>query len=169
MASQRNLDSVTSLKEKVSRSRSLVLANYQGLTHKQAEELHRAVKRVGGEFLVVKNSLLRLATTDTAYTFETTDLTGPVAVLFSYDDEIAPLKELSKTVKALGLPTIKVGFVGATKYTSSQLEAVAKLPGIEVVRAQFVGRLNAPLYSLVSTLNGNISKLVYILSQIKKS
>ncbi|MBI3558828.1 50S ribosomal protein L10, partial [Candidatus Gottesmanbacteria bacterium] len=61
MPKAKNIAVVASLKEKLARAKSLVLADYTGLTHKQAEELHKKARLAGGEFLVVKNSLLKIA------------------------------------------------------------------------------------------------------------
>lgn len=166
MANVKNTSIVTSLKEKVSRAKSVVLTDYCGLTHKQSEELHRAVKKVEGEFVVVKNSLFKLASTD--YGLPSTALTGPTAVLLSYGDEIAPLKELAKFMKATTLPKIKAGFIEGQILDESGVIELSKLPGKDVMRQQVVSRFSGPIYGLVYSLNYNLQKLVYVLGQIKK-
>lgn len=160
MANQKNIDIVEALKEKFSRAKSVVLADYRGLTHKQAEELHRNVKKAGGEFVVAKNSLLRIAGGYQA--------TGPTGALVAYEDELAPLKELFKTIKALGLPKVKSGTIGGVVYDEAEIGRIAKLPGQDVLRGQLVGQLNSPIYGFVYSLNYNLQKLVYVLGQIKK-
>lgn len=167
MPKQKNITVATELKDKVNKAKSMVLVDYRGLTHKQAEELHHALAKVNGEFIVVKNSLLNIASKDTSFKMESADLSGPTATLLAYDDELAPLKELFKTIKVLNLPTVKFGYIGGNKYDSKQVEQVAKLPGLDVLRGQVVSRLSGPMYGLLYTLNGNLNKLVYVLSQIK--
>lgn len=166
MPKPKNIQSVETLKEKLAKAKSLVVTDYRGLTHKQAEDLHRAVKKAGGEFLVVKNSLLKIAAVPTPFKMDSSPLSGPSAALFSYDDEIAPLKELAKFIKSTTLPKLKFGFIGQTRYDDRQLESVAKLPSKEILQANVVSRLSGPLYGLAYVLNGNLQKLVYILSQI---
>lgn len=161
MPKTKNISVVNDLKDKFSKSKSLVVTDYRGLTHKQAEDLHRNVKKSGGEYLVVKNSLLKIAS-------EGVESTGPTAVLFSYEDEIAPLKELAKFIKATTLPKIKFSIVSGARYDDKQTEAIAKLPGKQELQGMLVGRLSGPMYGLLYTLNGNLNKLVYVLSQIKK-
>ena len=160
MPKQKNIDTVASLSDKFQKAKSIVVTDYQGLTHKQAEDLHKSVKAQGGEFLVVKNSLLKIASGKIAST-------GPTAVLFAYEDELAPLKELSKFSKVTLIPKIKSSFFGDTEYDAAQTTTLAKLPGKLELQAQVVGRLSGPLYGLLYTLNGNLNKLVYVLSQIK--
>ncbi len=160
MPKAKNISVVTELKDKVEKAKSVVVTDYRGLTHKQAEDLHRKVKTIGGEYIVVKNSLLKIASNGI-------ESTGPTAVLLSYEDEIAPLKELAKFIKATSLPKIKFSMMSGVRYDDKQTEAVAKLPGKQELQAQVVGRLSGPIYGLVYTLNGNLNKLVYVLSQIK--
>ncbi len=168
MANQKNIDTATKLKEKLSRAKSLVVTDYRGLTHKQLEDLHRALRKIEAEYVVVKNSLLRIASSTTNYELRATDLIGPSAVLLSYQDEILPLRELAKSIKSLNLPKIKFGFIGNIRYSDSEIETISKLPGQDVLRAQVVSRLSFPVYGLVYSLNYNVQKLVYTLGQIKK-
>lgn len=161
MPKQKNISVVTELTDKLAKAKSVVVTDYQGLTHKQAEELHKNVKKVGGEYLVVKNSLLKIASGKIV-------TTGPTAVLLSYDDEIAPLKEMAKFMKATTLPKIKASVFGDTHYDGAQTEVLSKLPGKQELQGMVVARLYGPMYGLLYTLNGNLNNLVYVLSQIKK-
>ena len=63
MANLKNRTIVSELSEKIKKAKAVVLTDYRGLTHKQSEELHQAIKKAGGEFVVAKNSLLRIAST----------------------------------------------------------------------------------------------------------
>ncbi len=168
MPKQKNIDSVASLKDKLSKAKSVVMTDYRGLTHKQSEQLHKDVKKAGGEFVVAKNSLLEIASKSSEYNLEPKSLSGPSAVLLAYEDELAPLKELFKTIKSLSLPKIKFGFIGKKKYSDIEIETIAKLPPKEILQGQLVSRLNSPIYGFAYALNYNLQKLVYVLSQVKK-
>ncbi len=169
MPKVKNITIATDLKDKLAKAKAVVMTDYRGLTHKQLEELHKNLKKVNAEYVVVKNSLLRIASSATNYELKTTELTGPTAALFSYEDEITPLKELYKTIKSLNLPIVKFGFISGTRYDSDQVGQIAKLPTKEVLQGQVVSRLSGPIYGLVYTLNGNLQKLVYVLGNIKKN
>lgn len=168
MPKQSNIDTVDSIKTKLAKAKAMIVADYRGLTHKQAEDFHKALKKVGGEFLVAKNSLLRIASEDTEFKLQKTDLVGPSGALLSYEDEITPLKELSKLVKTLNLPVVKFGFIGGNRYDANEIDKIAKLPAKSVLQGQLVSQLNSPLYGLAYSLNYNLQKLVYTLGQIKK-
>lgn len=168
MPKPKNISVANELKDKVAKAKSVVVTDYRGMTHKQSEDLHKSLRTVGGEYVVVKNSLWRIAAKDTGYKLESSELTGPSAILLAYEDELAPLKELTKFIKTTSLPKIKFGFIAGTRYDEKQVINVSKLPGKEVLQAMLVSRMSGPLYGLLYTLNGSMSKLVYVLSQIKK-
>lgn len=161
MAKTRNIAIASDLSEKFKKAKAVIVTDYRGLTHKQSEELHKAVKKVDGEYIVVKNSLLKIASGK--------ETTGPTAVLLSYGDELSPIKELFKFIKNITKPTVKFGFVGETRYEESDIAAMAKLPAKEVLQSQVISRIAAPLYGLTYSLNFNIQKLVSVLQEVKNS
>ena len=150
MPKQKNIDSVAKIKDRYDRAKSVVVTDYQGLTHKQLEELHHSLKSLGAEYTVVKNSLLKIATG------EKLQNTGPTAVLFSYDNPLASLKELYKFIKTYSLPKVKTSFLDGQEYDEPATARLASLPSKENLIAQ-----------LMYTLNANTQKLAYILTQIK--
>ncbi len=168
MASQKKIDIVAKLKDKVGRAKSLVFADYQGLTHKQLEELKKMVKAVDAEIVVTKNTLLKRALEIGNWKLEIgSSLDGPTATLFAYNDIIAPLKALAKTIKTLKLPVIKFGIVEGQALTADQLLKLSALPAREVLLAQLVGGLKAPIYSLHRALSWNLQKFVMTLKIIE--
>ena len=167
MPKQKNIDSVVTLKEKVAKSKAVYLTDYRCLTHKQLETLHKQLRTVNADYVVVKNSLLKLSLTPN-FDVKDTKLTGPTAVLFAYGDEISPLKELFKFIKTTTLPKVSLGFVGSAKYDESEVTRLAKLPSKQELYGQVVSRVSGPMYGLVYALNGNLQKLVYVLSRIQK-
>jgi ribosomal protein L10 len=158
MATPNKIATVSALSEKFSRAKSVVSTDYQGLTHKQLEELHAKLRAVNGEYVVAKNSLLKLSGKLTA--------TGPTAVLFAYGDELAPIQVLFKFIKTFQLPRVKEGIIASEKYDGAQIEAIAKLPSKSILQSQLVSRLNSPIYSFVYTLNANLQKLAFILKEV---
>lgn len=164
-----NITIANELKEKVAKAKGIVLTDYRGLTHKQSEELHKAIRATNGDYVIVKNSLLKIAAKDSAYTFEKEDVIGTTAALFAYEDELATLKELFKFAKTNTLPKVKLGYISGKKYSDKEIDAIAKLPSKQVLQGKVVSALSGPLYGMMYVLNGNISKLVYVLANIKKS
>jgi len=158
MVPQRKLLTVDNLAEKIKQAKAMILSDYSGLNVAQISELRRDVKKAGGEFEVVKNTLLRLAAKDISL-----DLTGPTACLWLYQEDLTPLKALNTFIKKADLPKIKFGFWQGQPITLEKIKELANLPGLEELKAKLVAVLQSPFYGLHSGLNGNIRKLVYIL------
>lgn len=158
---------VAKLKEKGEKAKALVFTNYQGLTHKQLEELKKAIKKVDAELVIAKNSLLNLALKDKSPKTSDQKLEGPTATVFVYSDIMEPLKELAKSIKQFNLPALKFGIQEGLVLTGDQLLKLATLPSKEVLLAQVVAGLQSPISGFVHALNWNIRKLVITLKAIE--
>lgn len=175
---QRKIDTVTTLKDKLARAKAFFLTDYRGLTHQQLEQLKRALKKVQGEFVVVKNTLLKIAmeesnkgTKEQSFKEATEklikELKNPTAALFAYGDEMTAVKELAVFMKNTQLPKIKIGLFAGSLTTETDFQRVASLPNREILLTILAYRLKSPLYGLHYALSWNLQRLVVILSNIK--
>lgn len=163
---------VENLAEEIKSAASLVLVDYTGLSVKGQQELKKRLKSVGAKMTVVKNTLFRIAAQkakiDPQITSDTV-LTGPVALIITESDPIAPLQVVYKFAKEFEIPSLKVGLVEGLLQDKVQLEKLAQLPSKDVILSQVLGQLGSPLYSIAGVLNANMQKLVFILSQKAKA
>lgn len=158
---------VTEYIARVDRSKALVFANYQGITHQQLETVKKAVKKVDGEFVATKNSLILLALKDLNLSEDDKKFfEKPTATLFMYGDIVEPLKVLAKTVKELQLPAVKFGILDGKTISDSQVMKLATLPSIDVLRAQLLGQMLSPVQKLHTALRWNLQSLVMTLNAI---
>lgn len=149
-------------------AKSLVLVNYTGLSVKSQQELKKRLKEVGAKMLVVKNTLLKRASETAKLDKEiVTDeiLSGQTALVISEADPISFIQVIGKFTKEFSVPQMKVGIVEGSFQSQAALAKLATLPGKDVLLGQLLGSLMSPSYGLVGTLNGNLQKLVYVLSQ----
>ena len=162
MPSEKNITAVNLLKTKLKESKSIVFADASGLSVNLQRELRQAVKLAGGELIVVKNTLLKLA-------LGVKDLLpGPTITLLAYGDEIAPIKALAEFAKAHDLPKIKAGFLAKEPLTKEQVVALAQLPTKVELLAKTVWTLKSPISGFVNVLQGNLRKLVYVLKAVSE-
>ncbi len=176
---------VANLAQKIAEAKSVVFADYRGLTANQIGQLRNKVKDAGGEIIISKNTLVARALQSTDYKLPTTAksdsatavdssqpavdlLSGPTATVFSYHDELAPIREIAQSQKAFGLPKFKFGFLGNDLLDDTQLTSLAKIPSRDVLYAEVVGTLASPLFGVVNVLSANIRNLVYVLDQKAK-
>ena len=169
MPNTKNLETVKSVHETLKDAKAVILTDYQGLTHKQLEEFRKALKELKAEYTIIKNTLLRRAFEGSALKLpDDTKLGGPTAALIVKGDEMAALKPLMKTIKTMGLPKIKLGLLFQNVYNEEEVTKIATLPTRDVLIAQVVGQMKAPLYGLHNALSWNIRQFVYTLNAVKE-
>lgn len=169
---QYKVDEVSRLKQIFTDSKSSVFVNYAGMGVKQQQDLKKKLKEAGSSMLVAKNTYLKIAAENASYPAEVltdTVLTGQTAVVISNQDAVAPIQILGKYISENELPQMKAGVVEGQFYDETNLKKLSKLPSREVLYAQVVGGVAAPMYGLVGVLQANLQKLVYIVDQYKNS
>lgn len=168
---QKNIDTVKSLKEKLVRAKSIFLTEYRGLTHQQLEMLRKSLKKVKAEFIVAKNTLLKIAMkewhAETVKEFEA-HLKNPTATFLAYDDDIAAIKELAAFITKIQLPKIKLGLFGGKLATEKDFTTLSMLPTHDQLLAILAIRLKSPIYGLHYALRWNLQKFVTALNNVKE-
>lgn len=163
----KKLGTVTELSEKVAKAKAMYLVDYRGLKHKQLEELRKTLKKTQGEFVVTKNRLLKKALGDKATGLET-KLEDTTATLFTYADEVAPLKEMLKFFKTANMGKTKAGILGVQVLSDAEVTKLSTLPSRDVLLGKLVGQLNAPIQGLHYALSWNINKFVWAFNAVKE-
>jgi large subunit ribosomal protein L10 len=148
--------------ERLGRSKAVVLVEYSGVTMKELDTIRAKLREVGGEFHIVKNTLVKLALEKAGYTVPEAFVEKSTAVGFAYTDAASFAKSLTEAVKGIEEVKIKGGFMDASMLTAAQMKAVADLPPLPVLRAQFLGVLQAPASKLVRTLAEPGRSLAYV-------
>jgi large subunit ribosomal protein L10 len=136
----------------VERSEAFVVTEYTGLTMKAMDELRGKIREVGGEFHVVKNTLVKLALKDVDIDFEEDHFIGSTAIGFAFEDPPALAKVISEFAKESDFVKIKVGYLEKQMMSAADVKALADLPPLPVMRATLLSTLLAPASQLVRTL-----------------
>lgn len=162
------------LNERIKKSKSLVFAGFNAFGVKDNEELRDKLRDAGGEYYVVKKTLMNLALKENNLDVNIKDFDGKVAVIFSYEDEVAPAKILGNFRKEKDKDKDKAGcifFLGGIlegKFLSKkEVEALSELPSKIELYGRLVGSINAPIFGFVSVLAGNLRGLVTVLKAIE--
>lgn len=158
---------VDNLTAELKSARGLVLVNFTGLSVASQQELKRRLKEAGAKMLVVKNTLLKRAGEAAKINEQIlTDsiLTGQTALIIAEADPVAPIQILGKFAKEFSVPTMKVGIIDKDFYDSLSLSQISSLPSRDALLGQLLGSLISANYGLVGTLQGNLQKLIYVLS-----
>ena len=138
--------------EWLERSDAFVITEYTGMTMKNMDALRAKVREAGGEFHVVKNTLLKLAFQDAGIDFEEDHLIGSTAVAFAFEDPPALAKAMTDFAKESDFVKVKAGYLEKQMMTAEAVKALADLPPLPVMRATLSSTILAPASQLVRTL-----------------
>lgn len=152
------------------KANAAIVAEYRGLTVASLTELRKSLKKVNGEFRIVKNRVAKKAVLGKAESAKeiADSLKGPVGIAFLYGDAAAGAKALTEFEKSNELFKITAGVMDARKLSSKEVAAIASLPSKEVLLGQIVGLLVSPHRGLLGVLNGVPRNLVQVINAIKE-
>ena len=92
-------DKIAQIKEKVEKAQVAIVTEYQGMSVEEITKLRRLIQKEDADYMVTKNTLAKIAIKGTEYEVLADSLTGPVAIAFGFDDQVAPAKVLAKFMK----------------------------------------------------------------------
>jgi len=156
---------VSQLAERLRSTETLMVADYRGLTMPEIEELRTRLLEAGARFTVVKNTLTRRAAEE-AGTKEVLELIdGPTAIAFleADGDPVAVAKVLNETARARDVLVIRGGLLEGSLVGDDAIKQLATLPPADVLRAQVVGAVSAPLATVVGLFAAPLRDLVGVL------
>ena len=164
MPTQRKIESVADLRDRIARATLVVSADYRGLLVKDMDQLRRRLRAAGIEVKVVKNTLLRLAAQDAGQPDLVRIVEGPTALAFSYGDFIEAAKAI--TEYAQGAPStfaLRGGYLDGQVVSPADLRELVRLPPRPVLLAQILGQLQSPLAGLLGLLDAPLQELSLLL------
>jgi large subunit ribosomal protein L10 len=160
---------VQDVTEKVNRSQGIYLTEFQGLTVAKMAELRNEFRKVGVEYRVVKNTLIKKALKD----LDGADKLAPglkstTAVAFGYDDPIAPAKVIRKFSKTNEALKFKMAAIDGVVFGADTLPALSEM----LTKTENIGRaaglINNVVTSVPVVVNAIARNLVYAIDQIAK-
>ena len=165
---QQKKDIVSDILGKLSNAKGVVFADYRGLTVEQDTELRRTLRKSGVSYSVVKNTLTRIAVNEMGLNALDPFLKGPTSIAYSEEDPVSAAKIMNEYAGKYEKLQLKVGVVEGKIIDAQGIKKLASLPSKEVLIAQVLGGLNAPITGFVNVLNANIRGLVVALNAISE-
>jgi large subunit ribosomal protein L10 len=137
----------------IKRSQAVILVQYTGAKMKDMDSIRSKVRESGGEFHVVKNTLMRRVLKEQGMSLPDEYLLQSTAMTLAFSDPAATAKALSDATKAMAFVKVKAGLMAGQVLSAAQVKSLAELPPLPVVRAQLLGVLQAPAGKLVRTIS----------------
>lgn len=166
---EQKAEQVELLTEKLKKARVAVLTDYRGLTVAQIQELRGKLRGGDVEYRVIKNTLARRAAEAAGVSELESELKGPIAIAFGYDDLSVPSKLINDFVRTTRLKLdIMGGLVEGRIFSPEQVKQLADMPSRETLIAQLAGAMQSPLSQLAGALQQPLSMLASALEQYQK-
>jgi len=165
MKKQDKENAVAELTERLRSAETLLVADYRGLTMPQIDALRSRLLESGARFTVVKNTLTRRAAEAAGADALLTLLEGPSAIAFleAEGDMVAAAKALADAARETRVLEIRGGVMQGRTMTAAEVESLATLPSLEILRGQVLGAIVAPITALAGLVNAPLQNLYGLL------
>lgn len=158
------------LLEKLTGASGLYIVNYEGMRVDQAIEIRNAVREVGAEYYVSKNTLIRKAMEEIGtFNIPSEVVVGMSALVISKDDAVAPAKVLKKFMDDnKDIPVLTAASIEGQYFDSSQMKTLATLPSRDDMIAGIMGSLSSPASGIAGSMGALIRDIASIIEEVAK-
>ncbi len=169
MPNKKNISNVKELTDKLSRAKSIYFTDYLGLNVSDVTSLRKKFFESNVEYLVVKNTLLKIASDKNKISLGDELFSGSTAIAISYDEPVIAAKVIKGFLKDHDLPSIKGVLFEGSYLPASEFEKIANLPSKEESLTKIIIMLKSPVQNIVNLLNSPMVKLVNVLNGLKEA
>ena len=170
MPNAEKIKKVEELSEVFLKAKAAVLADYQGIEAPDLTLLRSHMRSRSVDFRVIKNTLARQASKNTPFEMLDENFKGPVSLVVSFGDAVAPAKALADFAKsgAPKSPKVICGVVEGKKVSPVEVQALAELPSREELISQMLSVFQGPTTNFAGVFSSLLRKLVGTLDAIRK-
>jgi large subunit ribosomal protein L10 len=153
---------VAELTARLHESEALIVADYRGLTMPQIDALRGRLLEHGARFSVVKNTLTRRAAKEAGIEALLAMLEGPSAIAFVESDGnmVDVARTLADSARETRILAVRGGLMQGRTISAADVDELSKLPSFDILRAQVLGAITAPLTSLLALVSAPLQNLV---------
>ena len=160
-------EKIDAIKAKIEKAQLAVITEYQGLTVEDITKLRREIQKTGGDYMVTKNTLAKIAVKGTEYEALAEKMTGPIALAFGFEDPVSPAKAVVKFIKESKKGAIVGAVLEGKLMTEAETRALADLPSKEELFAKMLGSINSPASGIVGSINAVMSQLTRAMAAVR--
>ena len=169
MPNNKNVKSVEILTEKMSKAKSVYFTDYLGLDVLEITKLRKEFFAKDVEFMVVKNTLLKIASNNNKISLSEELFSGATAIAISYEEPVAAAKVIKNFNKDYDLPSVKGILFEGDYLPAEEFNKIASLPSKEESITKFAIMIKSPMQNLAMILKSPMSDFVNVLNSIKES
>lgn len=148
---------VAELEKLFEENEAVVLTDYRGITVDKDVKLRAKLREAGVEYRVAKNTLIKIAANKFGVDCLDKFLEGPTAIAFS-KDPVAGAKVIGDFIRENKMTSFKAGLLAKKFLEPAEVDALAKLPGREVLLSQVASCFSAPMAAFARALNSFVEQ-----------
>ena len=160
-------DKVSLIREKIDKAQVAIVTEYKGYTVEEITNLRRALQKDGGDYMVTKNTLTKIAIKGTPYEALAEKMTGPVALAFGFKDPVAPAKAVKNFIEKAKKGEIIGAVLDGKLLSVEETKALANLPSKEELYAKILGSINSPASGIVGSINAVMAQLTRAMAAVR--
>lgn len=160
-------EKIDAMKAKAEKAQVAILTEYKGYSVEEITKLRRSLQKDGGDYMVTKNTLAKIAFKGTDFEVLAESLTGPIAIAFGFEDQVAPAKALSKFIKDTKKGEIIAAAMDGRLMSADEAKALATLPSKEEIYAKMLGCVNSPATGIVGSINAVMASLTRAVAAVR--
>lgn len=155
-------------KDMLKENKGYILVDTDGLSTATVTKLKMALKEIGSNYVVVKNTLLKVAIQDTELPLEAQEFVGATGLITYEEDPSAPAKLIKEFQKETERMDARYGILDGEYLTNDRVMELADLPSREQLLAQLVGVMNGPLTGFMNAVTGNVRGFTTVLNKLSE-
>jgi len=160
-------EKIDEIKAKIEKAQVAIITEYKGLTVEEITNLRRAIQKDGGDYMVTKNTLTKIAVKGTEYEALADKMVGPIALAFGFSDPVTPAKAVTKFIKDTKKGEILGAVLDGKLLSVEETKALANLPTKEELFAKMLGSINSPASGIVGCVNGVMAQLTRAMAAVR--
>lgn len=160
-------EKIDAIKAKVEKAQVALITEYKGYSVEEITNLRRALQKEGGDYMVTKNTLTKIAVKGTEFEPLTDLMKGPIAIAFGFEDQVSPAKIVSKFIKDTKKGEILGAVLEGDLLSASEAKALANLPSKEELYAKMLGSINSPATGITLGINGVMAALTRAVAAVR--
>jgi len=157
---------IEKLQQAIAKQKAMIFVSFSGLKAQDLENLREKLNQKGAKMMIAKKSLADLAFKQEKINFEKQEFENELAIIFSFEDGLAPIKAVYNFSKEKNNLKIISGYVESEKIEAEGMIALAQLPSKQELYANLVGTMFAPISNFVNVQKQNIKGLFYAFDAI---
>jgi len=157
---------VAEIKDRLSTSGGVILADYRGLSVKDMRALRTSIRETGSEATVYKNSLAQIAIRELELPNMDEFLAGPTVFVFTPEDPVATAKALLAFAKDRKVFAFKGGLIEGDIVSAEAVKAIATLPSRDELIAKLMGTMLNPLRNFMAMANAPVGAFARVVQAV---